>query len=1671
MYLLETYSAMSSISINKMISYDDNNMVASSHRWSTESLLLRSLWIKVLPSMTEQEIDLSSNFFRMGGDSTDAMRLVRLSRENGISSLSVSLVMRFPTLGEMADAIISEGEAQLAETTTATPSQNDSYSPFSLLEDTKRENVLSQASLQCQISLKHIADIYPCTPMQAGLMALTAHHPGAYWAKHKFELPSDWDLSRAERCWQQVMAGNAILRTRIIQLNTGECFQVVPIPSRPGEIMSTATFISTDASAFSQPLFEYTFEKDSSDSKVYMRWNIHHAIYDGWSTRLMLQALFDSYTADSLMIHSYPLFSSFVHYIMQNDGLESSKYWGHHLNGYEEQSFPRAAPSSVRPSAKSTKTVSWQSKSSSVTASSTVRAAWAIVLSRYCSSPDIVFGVVVNGRSAAVLDTERIMGPTICTLPFRVKVDADLTIQDLLESIQRQSGDMIPHEQFGLPGILALGEHGPAQATRFQSLVIVQPEELPVGSEHAQIKEIIEGVDSYLTYPVTLECVLSHDCITLTLTIDESSISAFEAKCLLNHFQHVFETIQRPSMGACKATTIDLITQSERAHLTRWSAPVEPAVISSCIEEVIINHSSQWLASDAICSWDGNLTYSQLFSLSTALAAKLTLKGVEVGAIIPIAHEKSLWTVVAMLAVLQAGGAFLLIDGALPMGRVQTMFDAVNAQFLICSPAQQRKLAKLTALSIVCLDEEMQHRLRAQSRHQHSPLSPYTPRAKPHDPAYVVFTSGTTGVPKGTVLEHGQVASGFYAQVERGLFRPKWRMLQFAAYNFDPCIADMIGPLLVGGCICIPKEEERLTELATIINRFDVDIVELTPSVAIFLDPLDVPGLKVLRLGGEAVTSAQVERWAGHVFLENSYGPSECCITCAITPQVTQVANPANFGAAIGCHLWIVDINDRTKLAPIGFVGELAVQGPNVGRGYINNLEASRHSFLSRPPWLLENEEAKESPASRVYMTGDLVKYHSDGTLIFVGRRDDQIKLRGQRIELGEIEHAALQVEELEAAVAFVLGSHHSGSVEHLALALSLRKGSTSIPHIPLSRDSSSLRLFDEEAIPYPEIQRLEQALTSRLPKYMIPWFCLVVDELPMSNSGKMDRKGVQKWAETLQPSELERFRYSRLLGLNQNNAATEKISPTDSVAITLKSLLALLIGSSVDEDAGTELDDILIASSGLDSIRSVSYVRSINQHFNVRMAMKNFLRQGTIKELAREVDRLRCPSPVSDDMEDVDIMLRDLDDLTSRVNLGEVPESTSHRRSLGNVFLTGATGYVGTILLNFLLNHPCVRCVCVLVRAGFPDAGLQRIVKAAAIAGWWKESYRERIQVWLGDLARPQLGLSNTQWGLLALAGGESDESSSSSKKGDADSSIHTIIHNGALVNWCLSYSALRAANVDSTVQLLYAVAHNPAIRKFLFVSGGSQWDPNDGNDCLDEIQLTHQLRETNGYGQSKLVAEQMVARLGHATSRGATALATLKPGLVIGSQENGGVANLDDFLWRLVSGCFQLGSYCEESDPEGWIYVARGEDIARTVLNELELPQLSSSASKQRKMLLGLRVERFWAAVNAALDNDRPLRSMNHHDWLASLSQQVSRDGPQHPCWPVIHMIEQQGSDLLGSPRPRCLPADWEQGEEIMAAAVTCNVRYLRKIGFLGGSDDSKWRRDHDVFVRGRI
>jgi thioester reductase-like protein len=359
------------------------------------------------------------------------------------------------------------------------------------------------------------------------------------------------------------------------------------------------------------------------------------------------------------------------------------------------------------------------------------------------------------------------------------------------------------------------------------------------------------------------------------------------------------------------------------------------------------------------------------------------------------------------------------------------------------------------------------------------------------------------------------------------------------------------------------------------------------------------------------------------------------------------------------------------------------------------------------------------------------------------------------------------------------------------------------------------------------------------------------------------------------------------------------------------------------------------------------------------------------------------------------------------------------------------------------------VKSVYVLVRADSTKTGLRRVIRAATIAGWWDETYRNNITVWPGDLEKAQLGLSVGQWGLLNGTNSTSPHN------------VNAIVHNGAVVNWYLSYAALKLANINSTAQLLRTAVRSKSLTKFFYVSGGSQWNPEGNDGCFNHDRLARNLRNTNGYGQSKLIAEQLVARTARTVVDGKKVFATLKPGLVIGSQHRNGVANTDDFIWRLVKGCAALGSYCDEGSGESWIYLSRGEDIGRAMMEGLS----SDDTHWEKKMVCGLRVKSFWTAVNAALT--QPLKGTSYQEWLALLRSQISQQGAQHPCWPVMHFLE-LGSDVLGSPAPPkyLLGGEVEKVEMELKDAVTCNVKYLQSVGFFG---DSEVRQPSDTFARG--
>ncbi|KAF7951679.1 hypothetical protein EAE96_006978 [Botrytis aclada] len=1577
--------------------------------------LIKDSWCRIL-SLDDEDVEPDSNFFALGGDSIDALKVARLVQQAGIA-LNVNLMLRHPQFSEMVKAVLEQSLQEVKEIKLA----EDAISTrFIQIPESRQHEVLSSAVQQCHISESDVVRLFPCTPMQTGLVVLTAQQHDLYWAQQSFELPSDWPVARVEAAWKRVVEANEALRSRIIQLSDGTCYQVV----LHSEISTINEEIKGGNSnpPFGEPLFYCWIQPGL------LRWRVHHAVYDAWSQRLIFNALVDAYQDPTNPEIIHPPFSSFAGYLAQMDLSQSMSFWRQHLHGFEGQAFPRPlATDEPRDQAHVSMESTWGQNQHHLgfTAATAIQTAWGIVLTRYNEASDVVFGVVSMGRSAAIAgeDVARIIGPTIATIPFRLQLEEPTTVKESLLATQSQYGDCLPHEHVGLAHISSLGDSGPSQASRFQSLLVIQPDEV----DDSPIHEILaERRDDYMEYPLSLECFLGSNSIRHVITYSKAVMGPWEAERLLERFIHVLNWILEPSNQTSLISQLDMWTVNDSEIMQQWhSTPID--LIEECIHTLIEQRSvlGKWEDSPAVCGWDGEFSYSQLLSVSKRLAQRLRVAGVGPEILVPIAHEKSCWTLISIVGVLQAGGAFILLDSGLPVARMQTMISVVQAPLIICSEALRFKVSGLVN-EIVCLDSVMRKELLQEQLTNHIDAS-LSPGVAANNAAYAVFTSGTTGIPKAVVAEHRQVATAFHAQAMQGMFQRNRRMLQVATYSFDPSIADMLGPLFVGGVVCIPREEEVLTALAGVISRFQVDVIDITPSVASILDPLEVPNLKELRLGGEAVTAAQLKRWTKipHFQFHNSYGPSECCVTAALTPPLNPSVNPLNFGFPVGCRMMIVCPDTCSKLVALGLVGELAIQGPIVTRGYLNNADAQKKAFVEISPFETLSE-ATPPWASRLYLTGDLARFAPDGSVVFVGRKDHQVKLNGQRIELGEIEATATIIEGLEEAVVMITKSN--GPAE-LVLVAQWKNDSISQPEgVQDSKINSINTLQEMNILNLPDVSaNTLRQLAAMLPPYMVPAVCLLTDHLPLSLTGKTDRKGLQQWIERQDLSPWRR------------TIVKATIPASDTVARKLSELLEPFLPDGSVEDPENP-PDFAPVSAGLDSIRMVSFVRAINRTFDILLPLSRIPRTMLLTELAITVKELQSRKVANKEKimesEDVEPMLHDLQTgISSHFASGSTPSS-----AINNVFLTGATGYVGTAILQRLLHTPDLRRVYLLVRAEDAATGLERVRAAAIKAGWWDETlHSSKIEVWVGDLSKPKLGLNSSQW--EQLEGYHTPTNSSQ---------INGIIHNGALVHWQYSYSELRAANVDSTTQLVSIVTRNPHIARLEYISGGAQWDPSEEETVFSTPKLQRKLCETNGYGQSKLIAEQVVAAtaaLQKSEGIPGSRLGILNPALIIGGPSHGHAANLDDLIWRLVSACVLVGEYYPE--PEEWIYISRAEDVAQMTVDALINPTVTG---KQRKMLNGIRVRTFWEAVNSALDTT--LRaSETYAVWLEKLNESLTTFGDRHPCWPVINVIETMGPEILSSPAPVWTDADdWEEMERIMAHAVTLNAKYLQDLGYLG-------------------
>ncbi|KAK5991958.1 Nonribosomal peptide synthetase dtxS1 [Cladobotryum mycophilum] len=516
--------------------------------------------------------------------------------------------------------------------------------------------------------------------------------------------------------------------------------------------------------------------------------------------------------------------------------------------------------------------------SSDITISTLIRAAWALIAGRQANCDDVVFGITVSGRNAPVVGIDEMAGPTIATVPLRIKLN-DQTVAEFLEVIQR------------------LGPRNPAR----------------------NMLERLELVMGQLVEP-------------------EKKIS-----------------------------DIEIVTRKDFEQIWSWNKTV-PETLERCVHNIIEQNAQARPDAPAVCAWDGELSYAELEGLASALSKHLVELGVGPGVIVPLCFEKSAWTIVALLGVLKAGGAFTLLDSYLPEQRLK-----LNAGPTNCG----RQL------------------------------------------------------------------------------RP----------------------------VCVPSDQDRKSNLAGSLVFLKATSVLLTPSVSESLSPEKVPNLKAIIFGGEAVHTKHVTPWWGRVKYFTAYGSSECTTISTINTTAASIDEASRVGKGVGLVTWIVDADDHNKLLPLGCVGELLLEGPLVGRGYLNDADKTAAAFIEDPTWLVQSVSGlQEGRSRRLYKTGDLVQYNDDGSLTFLGRNDGQVKIRGQRIELGEVVVQVIVPKGDNASPALMVFLHINDSATEIS-------------------DSATIVSIDPT---------VEEKMVKHLPSYIVP-IVFSMKKLPMTPIGKMHRKRLRE--------------------------------------------------------------------------------------------------------------------------------------------------------------------------------------------------------------------------------------------------------------------------------------------------------------------------------------------------------------------------------------------------------------------------------------------------------------------------------------------------------------------------------------------------------------------------------
>ncbi|MEU6542798.1 amino acid adenylation domain-containing protein [Streptomyces sp. NPDC046859] len=1011
-----------------------------------------------------------------------------------------------------------------------------------------------------------LADVLPLTPLQQGLLFHADYDSGTtdvYTLQIVAELEGDLDPAVLRAAGQALLDRHPNLRAAFRARATGDPVQIVPDhaelpwqetdlralpePERTAELdRITEAERTRRFDLTSPPLLRFALVTHGEGRHRFI-WTSHHILVDGWSMPLLVRELFTLCRPgpDTTPLPDPAPYRSYLAWLAAQDREAARAAWRAALEGVDEPTLlvpadpgrAPALPDTVHAEVprELTAALSGWARARGLTLNTVVQGCWALLLGRLTGRQDVVFGAVTSGRPAEVPDVESMIGMFLTTVPVRVRLSPGTTLAELLSTLQDQQTALLPHEHLGLADI-----HKAAGLTGEVFDTVVLFENFPLDA--AGTESGTDGTRVLRTeardarhHPLSM-AVFPGEALHLRFDYAPGLFTRADVERVAVMFRHLLRTVaDDPALPLAR---VDVTAPAGLAGpgtpgelgglLGTWdpSIPEESLGVVERVRAVADRIPDE----PALTDGTGTLSYRELVETSGGLSARLTRDGVRTGSLIAMLADPGVPFVTGVLGVLGAGGAYLPLDPAAPAARNAALLRDSGATHLLVGrayTAQARETAGDT--TVLVLEDTLTERA----------LPPTAGGGL--DLAYVMFTSGSTGRPKGAMVQRSGMVNHLWAKVADLELVAGEVVVQNAPLTFDVSVWQMLAPLLVGGRVRVSGTELAADPvgLFAVVRDERVAVLEVVPSLLrAALDAFDVegcapelPDLRWLMVTGEALPADLCERWHGRyplVPLMNAYGPTECSddVTHGVIRSGDVLGGRVPIGGAVR-HTRLYVLSDELQPVPAGVPGELYVGGAGVGRGYLDDPGRTAGTFVADP---------FAGPGARMYRTGDRVVQRVDGQLEFIERRDHQVKIRGRRVELGEIEATVRGLDQVtDAAVAVVPDA------------------------------SGNPRLVGYLTGPAATPDAVREDLARLLPAYMIPSTWLVLDAMPLTPNGKLDRKALPR------PDHTDATRPAR--------------GPRDEREEILCGILAEVLGMpavGVDED---------FFALGGDSIRSIQVV------------------------------------------------------------------------------------------------------------------------------------------------------------------------------------------------------------------------------------------------------------------------------------------------------------------------------------------------------------------------------------------------------------------------------------------------------------------------------------------------